>query len=174
MSFCCLTSTEARRPIRTGTSEKRGQKSKTSKQAPTRKTKTAVDRRQNNRMLRQCPSGIVQRPPHHAIAVPTARQNSHKDNARSSTAGKQLKQKKSNSQAQLHLPALDLFSANFFVRVQLTSLLSISPGLWGEGVGWMKCCLVSSDVSWHIRDKLWPMPKHGSINLYVLGNQKAR
>ena len=29
-----------------------------------------------------------------------------------------------------------------------------------------------SDVSWHIRDKLWPMPKHSSINLYVHGNQK--
>ena len=40
--------------------------------------------------------------------------------------------------------------------------------------GWMKCCLMSSDVSWHIRDKLWPMPKHGSIILYVHGNQKAR
>ena len=26
----------------------------------------------------------------------------------------------------------------------------------------------------HIRDKLWPMPKHGSIILYVHGNQKAR
>ena len=38
----------------------------------------------------------------------------------------------------------------------------------------MKWCLMSSDVSWHIRDKLWPMPKHGSINLYVHGNQKAR
>ena len=25
----------------------------------------------------------------------------------------------------------------------------------------VKCCLMSSDVSWHIRDKLWPMPKHG-------------
>ena len=37
----------------------------------------------------------------------------------------------------------------------------------------MKWCLMSSDVSWHIRDKLWPMPKHGSINLYVHGNQKA-
>ena len=23
--------------------------------------------------------------------------------------------------------------------------------------------LMSSDVIWHIRDKLWPMPKHGSI-----------
>ena len=29
---------------------------------------------------------------------------------------------------------------------------------------------MSSDVSWHIRDKLWPMPKHGSVNLYVHGN----
>ena len=38
----------------------------------------------------------------------------------------------------------------------------------------MKWCLMSSDVSWHIRDKLWPMPKHGSINLYVHGSQKAR
>ena len=71
--FCCLTSTGARRPIRDGDEwERGGQKSETAKQAPTRKTKAAVDRRQNNRMLRQCPSGIAQRPPHHAIALPTA------------------------------------------------------------------------------------------------------
>jgi len=38
----------------------------------------------------------------------------------------------------------------------------------------MSWCLMSSDVSWHIRDKLWPIPKHGSIILYVHGNQKAR
>ena len=38
----------------------------------------------------------------------------------------------------------------------------------------MKWCLMSSDVGWHIRDKLKPMPKHGSINLYVHGSQKAR
>ena len=36
------------------------------------------------------------------------------------------------------------------------------------------CCLMSSDVGWRIRDKLRPVPKHGSINLYVHGNQKAR
>ena len=35
----------------------------------------------------------------------------------------------------------------------------------------MSWCLMSSDVSWHIRDKLWPMPKHGSIILYVHGNR---
>ena len=41
-------------------------------------------------------------------------------------------------------------------------------------ISMMKWCLMSSDVRWHIRDKLRPMPKHGSINLYVHGSQKAR
>ena len=49
-------------------------------------------------------------------------------------------------------------------------------GVWkGRGVGdcgipvqfqlllLLSWCLMSSDVIWHIRDKLWPMPKHGSI-----------
>ena len=82
----------------------------------------------------QCPSGVAQRPQHHAIAVRTAMQNSHKHNVRSSAVGKELKQKKSNSLciAQYHLPALDLFWASFFVGVQLTSLLLISPVLWSR------------------------------------------
>ena len=55
---------------------------------------------------------------------------------------------------------------------RINSLYSISER---ESVTMMmKWCLMSSDVSWHIRDKLWPMPKHGSINLYVHGNQKSR
>ena len=44
-------------------------------QAPARKTKDGVDRRQNNRMLRQCPLGIARRLLYHAIAVPTAMRN---------------------------------------------------------------------------------------------------
>ena len=56
--------------------------------------------------------------------------NCYAHNVRSSAAWKQLKQKKSNSQAQHHLSALDLFWASFFVRVQLTSLVLISPRLW--------------------------------------------
>ena len=50
-------------------------------------------------------------------------------NVRSSAVGKQLKQEKSNSVsiAQHHLPALDLFWASFYLRVQLTSLLLILP-----------------------------------------------
>ena len=104
-SLWCITSMVASRPIRDGNEwGKRGKKSETSK------TKAAVDRCQKNKMLRQRPSGIAQRPPHHAIAVPTAEQ-SHKDNVHSPAIGKQLKQKKSNSLAQLHLPVLDLFWA---------------------------------------------------------------
>ena len=45
---------------------------------------------------------------------------------------------------------------------------------WGVMMMMMSWCLMSSDVSWHVRDKLWPMPKHGSIILYVHRNQKAR
>ena len=73
--FLLLTSAEARRPIRDGDEWEKGDRRETSRRAPTRKTKAAVDRRQNNRMLRQCPSGIAQRPPHHLIAVPTAMKN---------------------------------------------------------------------------------------------------
>ena len=50
-------------------------KSEDSRQAPDRKTRDAVDRRQNNRMLRQCPVGIAQQLVYHAIAVPTAVRN---------------------------------------------------------------------------------------------------
>ena len=118
---------------------KGGQKSETSKQAPTRKTKAAVDRRQNNRMLIKAVSV------RHCAATTALRnccpkcyaKQSHKDNVRSSAVGKQLKQKKSDSLslslslslAQHHLPALELFWTSFFLRVQLTSLLLISPGL---------------------------------------------
>ena len=106
-------------------------------------------------MLRQRPLGIAQQLVYYAIAVPTAMRNSHKDNVRSSTVGKQLKQKKSSLQAQLHLPTPDLLWANlmvqttslllispgpakastFFVRAQLTSFHLISPGLDSRGSG---------------------------------------
>ena len=33
----------------------------------------------------------------------------------------------------------------------------------GNEIVQLSWCLMSSDVIWHIRDKLWPMPKHGSI-----------
>ena len=89
--------------------EKGGQKSETSKQAPTRKTKVAVDRRQNNSVtamsVRHCAETTV---PRNCCPNCYAEQ-SHVDNVRSSAVGKQLKQLKSNSPAQHHLSALDLF-----------------------------------------------------------------
>ena len=45
-----------------GTSGKAGKKSETSRQGPTPKTKAAMDRLQNNGMLKQCLSGSAQRP----------------------------------------------------------------------------------------------------------------
>ena len=57
----------------------------------------------------------------------------------------------------------------------LTLLIFEMRYFWlSQSLMMMSWCLMSSDVSWHIRDKLWPMPKHGSIILYVHGNQKAR
>ena len=124
---------------------KGGQKSETSKRAPTWKTNVAVDRCQNNRMLRQCPSGIAQQPPHCTIAVPTATQNRVTKKTSSSATGQQQKQKKSNSLpiAQHHLPVLDLFWDSFFVRVQLTLILLISPGLGVHHDNYYHCFYIS-------------------------------
>ena len=62
--MCCLTSTEVNRPIRDGDEREKGD----------RRVKPR-NRRQPGRPGLPCPSGITQRPPHHAIAVPTATQN---------------------------------------------------------------------------------------------------
>ena len=40
---------------------------------------------------------------------------------------------------------------------EVNTLVSVSM------TGRSNCCLMSSDVSCHIRDKLRPMPKHGSV-----------
>ena len=69
--------------------------------APTRKTKNAVDRRQNNKNVKAVSLAIAQQLVYYAITVPTAVRNSHKDNVRSPAVGKQLMQNKSNLQAQL-------------------------------------------------------------------------
>ena len=64
------------RPIRDGDKGAGGGGVKTGdRRQPGRPSKAAVDRRQNNRKLRQCPLGTVQRLQYYAIAVPTAMQN---------------------------------------------------------------------------------------------------
>ena len=68
----------------------------------------------------------------------------------------------------IHSLCLDLYSICSIIVYVVYAIHSICM------VMMMSCCLMSSDVSRHISDKLRPMPKHGSINLYVHGNQKAR
>ena len=101
--LCCLMSTEASRPIRDGDEWEKGE----------RRVK-ARNRRQLERPRLPCTAArtanypaLCSDPLHHTVAVPTAMQN--KDIIRNSAIRKQLKQKRSNSQAQLHLPAVDLF-----------------------------------------------------------------
>ena len=124
---------------------KRGQKSKASKQAPTRKTgqvcRGPPPEQQNVKAVsvRHCAATTA---PRNCCPNCYAEQ-SHRDYVRSSAVGKQLKQKKSNSLslAQHHLPALDLsVCSSFFVRVQLTSLLLVSPGLCSRLTAIYTCC----------------------------------
>ena len=118
-------------------------------QAPTRKTKDGVDRRQNNRMLRQCPLGIAPPLPCHAIAVPTAVRNRV---TKTMSVAQPLRNNWSKRSPTLEPSSISLLLissgltcgssttslllispgpakvSNFFVRVQLTYLLLISPG----------------------------------------------
>ena len=48
------------------------------------------------------------------------------------------------------------------VECCFTSIETIVLLETGAQVG-RQCCLMSSDIIWHIRDKLRPVPKHGSI-----------
>ena len=114
VSFCCLTSTEARSPIRDGDEWEKGDR------------RVKPRNRRQPRRLQGCRGPPPEQQNVKAVSVrrctaTTAPRNccpncyaeqSHKDNVRSSAVGKQLKRKKSNSQDQLHLPALDLFWAN--------------------------------------------------------------
>ena len=69
----CLTSTEARWPIRDGDRVGRGRESdRLDRGNRPKKTGETVDRRQNKEVLRRCPLVIAQRLVHCAIAVSTA------------------------------------------------------------------------------------------------------
>ena len=119
----CLPSTEARRPIKDGDKGLRGvgwgrgEGSEDLRQAPTRKTKNAVDRRQNNRMLIKAVSA------RHCAATSALRSCCPNCCARTESQLTTISvapplgnnRKKSNFQAELHLPTLDLFWANLRV-----------------------------------------------------------
>ena len=70
--------------------------------------------------------------------------------------------------------SLSLFTDWADRRSHINSLDSWCATYVSKTMMMMSWCLMSSDVSWHIRDKLWPMLKHGSISLYVHGNPRAR
>ena len=59
----------------------------------------------------------------------------------------------------------------FIYHCALWSCFILGSQLWLYS---FRCCLMSLDVGWHIRDKLRPVREHGSILLYIHGNQKAR
>ena len=75
-----------------------------------------------------------------------------------------------------YLPTHDLFSLGKSEgpAPPPSSKISWSFDLAWNPVGVWWWCLMSSDVIWHIRDKLWPMPKHGSVILYVHGNHPTK
>ena len=98
-----------------GTSGKAGKKSETSKQVPTQKTKAAVDRRQNNKMLQQRPSGIAQRP-HNCCP------NCHTEQSQRQCPQLRCWETTEAKEVQLHLPAPDLFGANLWVQHYLPPL----------------------------------------------------
>ena len=114
----CLTSTEMRLFIRDG-----DERVKAWKQVPTWKTKNAMDHCQNNKNVKAVSA--------HRCAATSVLCNcclyccveqSHKDNVHSSAVEKRLMQKKSNFQAQLHLPTFGLFWANLRVQHHLPPL----------------------------------------------------
>ena len=76
--YCCLTSTEASRPIRNGDEWERGKEEcnlETGADAEDQGCRGPPPEQQNVNYIRQCPPGIAQQLPYHAIAVPTAMQN---------------------------------------------------------------------------------------------------
>ena len=110
--FYCLTSTEASRPIRDGDEWEKGKEEwnlQTCANPKDQGCRGPPPEQQNDKAVsvRHCAATTA---PRNCCPNCYAEQ-SHKDNVRSSAVGKQLKQKKSNSVAQHHLPPLDLFWA---------------------------------------------------------------
>ena len=92
--YCCLTSTEARCPIRDGDRVGRGRQSEGSTADTARKSpERPLTAARTMEVLRRCPLAIAQRLVHCAIAVSTAvLGQSHKDNVRCTAVDEQLGQ----------------------------------------------------------------------------------
>ena len=140
-----------------------------------------MDLRQNNRMsikavsVRHCAATTAPR-----NCCPA--EQSHNDYARSSAVGKQLKQKNPYSLcvAQHLIPPLDPFWASFFLRVQLTSLPLISPGLFLSDVytssssrtpwKFVVHCIVGVECTLHCNTKIVSFCVHLADRKLTLNN----
>ena len=164
----CFTSTEARWLIKDGDRGGRGQKSEglttdTARKRPERPWTAA----RTMEVLRRCPLAIAQRLVHCAIAVSTAVLGQLQRQCPLHCCWRRTWTTRSERSptfaAQLHLPIHGLFWADLKVQLHLPPLRSldflVSPGtLCAEDRICSiveKWCLMSSDVSWHIRDKLF-------------------
>ena len=67
-----------------------------------------------------------------------------------------------------HLDFTQLLSSFIYIAFGKTHMRS-ALSRW-----WWRRSFMSSDVGWHIRDKLWPVRKHYPMLLCVHGNHKAR
>ena len=142
-----------------------------------------MDRRQNNKMLRQCPSGFAQRPPHYAIAVQTAMQNSHKDNVRSSArswVSVDVKQHSTNAWSEhrscVKVEVAILGSPSLKSLIVSVDVKQHSTSAWSEhrscvkvevailGSPSLKSLIVSVDVKQHERKKEGrPLKSSGTV-----------
>ena len=171
-------STEARWPIRNGDRVGRGWQSEglTVETAHKRPERPWIAVR-TMEVLRWCPPAIAQRLVHCAIAVLDRITKTMSVAPLLMNSLDNSKQKTSN----LLSPAPPPYSWSLLGKFEGQAPPPSSKISWSFDLTWnlecqsavVKWCLMSSDVSWHIRDKLWPMPKHGSVNLYIHGNQKA-
>ena len=122
MRFCCLMSMEVRRPIRDGDEWERG----------TEEWNLETGANPEDQGCRG-PPPEPQRPQHHGNCCPICYAEQGHNVMTMSVApllgNNRSRRSPTLSIAQHHLPVLGLFFANFLLRVQLTSLLLISPGL---------------------------------------------
>ena len=122
---CCLTSTEANRPIRDGDEWEKGERrAKPRNRCKPRRPRLLRTAARTTKCYSSVRSALCSNYcTTQLLSQLLCRTESQRQGLYCSSAvGKQLKQKKSTSLAQLHLPALDLFWANLWVQHHLPPL----------------------------------------------------
>ena len=171
---CCLTSTEVRWPIRDGDRVGRGRESERLDRGnrPKKRPERPWTAARTMEVLRRCPLAIAQRLVHCAIALSTAVLDRVTKTISVATLLTNNLDNSKQKMSNLLSPAPPPYSWSLLVKSEGPAPPPSSKISWSFDLAWnpaetmmmmMSWCLMSSDVIWHIRDKLWPMPKHGSI-----------